>query len=106
MGPVEPWLIAEFADVNDRGQAIGMTGPMDPRTGFKLASPVIWQAGWNDVRPLALPRESMTQPVLVTELNDINDDGTIVGNAFALTAKRYDALRGIHPVLWTCAFGR
>ena len=34
MGPLRANLIAEFVDVNDRGQAIGMTGTKNPRTGF------------------------------------------------------------------------
>jgi hypothetical protein len=45
-------------------------------------------------------------PVLVTNLNDINQRGAIVGNVFGLTGKDYSKLRRIDPVLWTCAFGR
>ena len=46
MGPSRANLIAEFADVNDRGQAVGMTGTMNPKTGFHPARAVIWRTGW------------------------------------------------------------
>jgi probable HAF family extracellular repeat protein len=97
-------LIAELVDVNERGQAIGMVGQQNPSTGFKSAKPVIWRTGWPDVRPLAVPAASRVNPVLVTELNDVNDRGAIVGNVYGLAGKAYDQLRRIDPVLWTCAF--
>jgi hypothetical protein len=43
--------------------------------------------------------------VVVTDLNDINSRGDIVGNVYGLAGKDYSKLRRIDPVLWTCAFG-
>jgi probable HAF family extracellular repeat protein len=106
LGRLSPNVIGEFVDVNDRGQAIGMTGVLDPNTGFVHGSPVVWQTGWADVRPLAVPAAARVNPVLVTELNDVNARGAIVGNVYGLSGKAYDKLRRIDPVLWTCAFGR
>ena len=107
MGPLRANLIAEFADVNDRGQAIGMTGTMNPKTGFLYpARAVIWRTGWPTVRPLAVPAVSRrANPFVVAALNDINEQGTIVGNVFGLAGKTYSDLRRIDPVVWTCAFG-
>jgi len=107
MGPVRPNLIAEFVDVNDGGQAAGMTGKLNPKTGFVLTTAVIWQTGWAGVRPIAVPAASRrANPFVVPGLNDINDRGTIVGNVYGLASKDYASLRRIDPVLWTCAFGR
>ena len=44
--------------------------------------------------------------MVVTNLNDINNRGDIVGNVYGLAAKDFSALRRIDPVLWTCPFGR
>jgi probable HAF family extracellular repeat protein len=106
LGPLRDWFIAEFVDVNNRGQATGMMGPINGQTGFRLATPIVWQTGWKDTRVLPLPAASRkANPVVVAELNDINERGAIVGNAYGLSAKAYDKLRRIDPVLWTCAFG-
>jgi probable HAF family extracellular repeat protein len=104
LGARRDWLISEFVDLNDRGQAIGMTGPIDPKSGFKHARAVVWRTGWPDVRPLAVP-PTVKAPVLITEVNDVNNHGAVVGNVFGLAAKDYGALRSITPVLWSCAFG-
>jgi probable HAF family extracellular repeat protein len=107
LGPVRPNLIAEFVDVNDRGQAAGMTGTMNPKTGFILGHPVIWQMGWTRPRPLAVPRASRrANPFVVAALNDVNDGGAIVGTVYGLASKDYASLRRVDPVLWTCAFPR
>ena len=107
MGPSRANLIAEFADVNDRGQAVGMTGTMNPKTGFLYpARAVIWRTGSPTVRPLAVPAVSRrANPFVLAALNDINEQGTIVGNVFGLAGKTYSDLRRIDPVAWTCAFG-
>jgi probable HAF family extracellular repeat protein len=106
MGPVRANLIAEFIDVNDRGQAVGLTGALNPNTGFTLAQPMIWRTGWAGPRSLRVPAASRrANPVLVTSLNDLNNRGAIVGNVYGLTGKDYSKLRRIDPVLWTCAFG-
>jgi probable HAF family extracellular repeat protein len=105
LGKLGANLIAEFVDVNDRGQAIGMTGTLDPNSGFAHSQAAIWQTGWPDVRPLAVPAASRVNPVRVTQLNDVNERGAIVGNVYGLAGKAYDKLRRIDPVLWTCAFG-
>ena len=105
LGAVRPNVITELVDVNDRGQAAGMTGPLNPDTGFGHAKPVIWQTGWSSLRPLPIPAGARVNPVLVTNLNDVNNRGAVVGNVFGLAAKDYSALRRIDPVLWTCAFG-
>ena len=106
MGAVRPNLIAEFVDVNDRGQAAGMTATMNPKTGFKVGQAVIWRTGWSSVRPLAFPAASRrANPVLVPALNDVNDQGAIVGNVYGLASKDYASLRRIDPVVWTCQFG-
>jgi len=107
MGPLRPNLIAEFVDVNDRGQAIGMTGTQNPRTGFiSPARAIIWRTGWAAVRPLAVPAASRrANPFVVPALNDINARGAIVGNVYGLAGETYSDLRRIDPVVWTCAFG-
>ena len=106
MGRVGPNLIAEFVDVNDRAQAIGMTAVLNDKTGFILSKPVLWRAGWTSVRPLPVPAASRTNPVVVTSLNDINNRGAIVGNVYGLSAPDYSKLRRIDPVVWRCQFGR
>jgi probable HAF family extracellular repeat protein len=108
IGPVRPYAIAELVDVNDRGEATGMTGTIDPKTGFHLnVKAVIWRSGWSRLHSLAVPAASRrANPVLVPQLNDINSRGAIVGNVYGLSAPDYDKLRRIDPVLWTCAFGR
>jgi probable HAF family extracellular repeat protein len=106
MGPVRPNVIAEFVDVNDRGQAAGMTGMLNPNTGFATSQPMIWRNGWASPRGLRVPAASLrANPVLVTNLNDVNNRGAIVGNVFGLSGKDFSKLRRIDPVLWTCAFG-
>jgi hypothetical protein len=105
LGPRRPYLVTEFVDVNERGQAAGTMGALDPKTGFPLGKPVIWQTGWPRVRPLPLPGASRRAPVVVPELDDINDRGDIVGNVLGLLRKDYASVRRIDPVLWTCAFG-
>ena len=107
LGPVRPNLIAEFVDVNDRRQAVGMTGTMNPKTGFILGGARIWQAGWTRTRPLAAPAASRrANPILVTALNDVNNGGAIVGTVYGLASKDYASLRRVDPVVWTCAFRR
>ena len=107
MGPVRPNAIAEFVDVYDRGEAAGMSAALNPQTGFKLAQPMIWRTGWTSVRTLRVPAASQrANPVLITNLNDVNNRGAIVGNVFGLSGRDYSKLRQIDPVLWTCAFGR
>jgi probable HAF family extracellular repeat protein len=107
LGPVRPNLIAEFVDVNDRGQAAGMTGTMNPKTGFILGSAVTWQTGWTRPRPLPAPAASRrANPFVVTALNDINNVGAIVGTVYGLSSKDYASLRRVDPVLWTCPFPR
>ncbi|MFN2466530.1 MAG: hypothetical protein ABR521_00130 [Gaiellaceae bacterium] len=108
IGPVRPYAIAELVDVNDRGEAAGMTGDIDPRTGFHLnVKAIVWRSGWAHLRPLSLPTASRrANPVLVPQLNDINNAGAIVGTVFGLSAPAYEKLRRIDPVVWTCQFGR
>src|SRR5262245_6204768 len=99
LGPVRPNLITEFVDVNDRGQVVGMTGTLNPRTGFALARAVIWRTGWPSVRPLSIPAESRrANPVAVPQLNDLNNQGAIVGTVYGLASKDYASLRRIDPV--------
>ena len=105
LGPARPNLIAELVDVNEHSQAVGMTGTLNPDTGFKLSKPVVWRTRWSSLHPLPIPAASRANPVLVTSLNDVNNRGAVVGNVFGLAAKDYSALRRIDPVLWTCAFG-
>ena len=102
--PAPPYAIAELVDVNDRGQAAGMSGTLT-KTGFPAAEPAIWRTGWTSLRPLAVPAAAEKSRVVVTNLNDINNRGDIVGNVYGLDAKDYSKLRRIDPVLWTCAFG-
>jgi probable HAF family extracellular repeat protein len=104
LGPKRDWFIAEFVDLNDRGQAIGQMGLINPQNGFRDAKPVIWSKGWPDVRPLAVPAVAKGS-VVVTELNDVNNKGAIVGNVYGLAARDYGSLRSITPVVWSCAFG-
>ena len=51
-------------------------------------------------------RRVPSPPVVITQLNDINARGAIVGNVFGLAAKDFGELRRIYPVLWNCPFGR
>jgi hypothetical protein len=107
MGPVRPNVVAELVDVNDRGEAAGMSGIFNPNTGFGLSQPMIWRTGWTSPHRLPVPAASRrANPVLVTSLNDINNQGAIVGNVIGLTGKDFSKVRRIDPVLWTCAFGR
>jgi hypothetical protein len=95
----------ELVDVNDRGQAAGMSGTFTS-TGFPRARPAIWQTGATGLRTLTVPRAARRHRVVSTQLNDINARGDIVGNAFGLSAAAFDKLQRIYPVLWTCPFGR
>ena len=101
-----PNLIAELVDVNDRGQAAGMTGTMNPKTGFILGEAVIWRTGLDAAETARRPGGiSSCESLRRRGLNDINDGGAIVGNVYGLASKDYASLRRIDPVLWTCAFG-
>jgi hypothetical protein len=106
LGRVSPNFITELVDVNDRGQAAGMMGTLNPKTGFTMPKPVIWRTGWASLHALPVPAVARVNRVLVTNLNDINNNGAIVGNVYGLSARDYGKLRRIDPVLWTCAFGR
>jgi probable HAF family extracellular repeat protein len=106
LGPVRPNFITELVDVNDRGQAAGMSGTLNPKNGFTVPEPVIWQTGWAGLHTIRVPAASRVNSVVVTNLNDINNRGAIVGNVYGLAGKDYSKLRRIDPVLWTCAFGR
>lgn len=101
IGPASPYAVAELVDVNERGQAAGMAGTFT-KSGFPVGRPVIWRTGWTRLRTLPVPAASRANPVLVTNLNDLNNRGDIVGNVFGLTGKDYSKLRRIDPVLWTC----
>lgn len=103
--PAPVHAMAELVDVNDHGQAAGMSGSFTS-TGFNAAAPRIWQAGWTSLRPLPIPAASQKSRVVVTNLNDINNRGAIVGNVYGLDAKDYSKLRRIDPVVWRCAFPR
>ena len=103
--PAPPYAIAELVDVNDRGQAAGMSGNFT-KNGFPLSEPAIWRTGWTSLGPLAIPAAAQKSRVVVTHLNDINNRGDIVGNVYGLDAKDFSKLRRIDPVLWTCPFGR
>jgi hypothetical protein len=97
--------VEELVDVNDRGEAAGMSGTLTNR-GFGLAEPRIWRAGWTALKPIRIPAVSRkSNPLVVAALNDINNRGDIVGNLYGLTTKDYGSLRRIDPVLWTCQFG-
>jgi probable HAF family extracellular repeat protein len=106
LGPLRDNVIAEFADVNDRGETIGMTGTINQKTGFiSGAHSFVWRPGWAAVRQLAVPAASRkANPVLLPQLNDINDRGEIVGTVYGLTANEFSALRRIDPVVWRCQF--
>ena len=106
IGPADTYAYAELVDVNDRGQAAGMSGTFT-RDLFPVARPAIWRTGWQGLRTIPIPAKARrADPVVVAQLNDINARGDIVGNAYGLAAKDYGALRRIHPVLWTCPFGQ
>ena len=98
--PAPVHSIAELTDVNDRGQAVGMAGTIT-NTGFLAAEPQIWRTGWTSLRPLPVPAAVKKNRVVITELDDINNAGEIVGNVFGLSAKDYSKLQSIHPVVWT-----
>ena len=102
--PAPVHAFAELVDVNDRGEAAGMTG-MFTNNGFPLFQPAIWHTGWTRLHTLPVPAASRAQPVVTTTLTDINNHGAIVGNVYGFAGKDYSKLRRIDPVLWTCAFG-
>jgi probable HAF family extracellular repeat protein len=95
----------ELVDVNDRGQAAGMSGTFT-ENGFPVVEPAIWRTGWTGLRTLRVPAVSRAHPVVSTQLNDINARGAIVGDVYGLAAREFSALRRVYPVLWTCPFGR
>ena len=106
LGPPAPvHFIAELVDVNERGQAVGMSGNVT-NDGFPVSRPGIWRTGWASLKPLPIPAAARKSRVVVTDLNDINNRGDIVGNVYGLADKDYSKLRRIDPVLWTCPFGR
>jgi probable HAF family extracellular repeat protein len=100
-----PRRLVELADVNDRGQAVGISGAV-AKDGFVLAQPRIWRTGWTSLKPIRIPPELETSPVVVTTVNDINNLGEIVGTVYGLARKNLASVRRIDPVLWTCQFGR
>ena len=93
----------ELVDVNDRGQAAGMSGRFT-KTGFPVAKPAIWQPGWDGLRTLGVPARARRHRVVTTQLNDINARGAIVGDVFGLSGKAFDKLERIYPVVWRCPF--
>jgi uncharacterized membrane protein len=105
LGAATPHAYAELLDVNDRGEAIGAQGTFGTK-GFVHARGVIWRRGWTRLRPIPVPAEARVDRVVLTGLDDINNQGAIVGNVYGLTAPAYDKLRRITPVLWACQFGR
>ena len=56
--PARPHDYAALVDVNDRGQAAGMAGRFT-NTGFARFRPMIWRAGWANLRPLPVPAGSV-----------------------------------------------
>jgi probable HAF family extracellular repeat protein len=105
LGRADPFAGAELVDVNDRGQAAGMSGTFT-ETGFPLAKPAIWKTGWTRLRTLRVPARSRAHRVVIAQLNDINARAAIVGNVYGLAGKEFSKLRRVYPVLWTCPFGR
>jgi hypothetical protein len=101
--PAAVHAIAELVDVNDSGQAAGMTGTLT-NTGFAVSKPVIWRTGWTSLKPLAIPAAAQKSRVVISRLNDINNRGDIVGTIYGFDAKDYSKLRRIDPVLWSCSF--
>lgn len=103
--PAPVHVIAELVDVNDRGQAAGMSGTLS-KNGFGLAEPRIWRSGWTSLKPISFPPASRkSNPFVIAALNDINNQGDIVGTVYGLASKDYASLRRIDSVLWTCQFG-
>jgi hypothetical protein len=49
--PAPPHTIAGLVDVNDKGQAAGMSATLT-NTGFSLSAPRIWRTGWTTLKPL------------------------------------------------------
>ncbi len=104
IGATGPFTYAELVDVNDRGQAAGMSGTFT-ENGFPLVKPAIWRTGWAGLRTLPVPARSRGHKVVSTQLDDINNKGAIVGDVYGLSAADFSKLQRIYPVLWTCAFG-
>jgi uncharacterized membrane protein len=103
--PAPPYGYSELVDVNERGQAAGMSGTFT-KSGFTLFQPGIWLSGWTSLKPLAIPAAATKSAVVVTNLNDINDRGDIVGNVYGLSGKDFSKLSRIDAVVWKCAFSR
>jgi hypothetical protein len=101
-GPADTY--GELVDVNDHGQAAGMSGSFTT-DGFPVVKPAIWRTGWSSLRTIGVPAAARHHNVVSTQLNDINARGAIVGNVFGLKAKDFGALERVYPVLWKCPFG-
>jgi hypothetical protein len=89
---------------NRTGLTVGASGGFT-KDGFTLFEPAIWRTGWMSLKPLRIPAAPRKSRVVIAYVHDINNRGAIVGNVYGLAAKDFGALRRIHPVLWTCAFG-
>lgn len=99
--------LAELVDVNDQGQAAGMSGTFVEKGGNGFPSsmvPAVWQKGWASLRALPLPPVQQGPPVVIATVHDINAEGVVVGDVFRLDRPDPSALRSIDPVVWTCAF--
>ena len=97
----------ELVDVNDRGQAAGMTGTFNPKTGF-TGGEALDLAGRLGVAAhrSPSPRRLAATPSSSRTSTTSTPAAAIVGNVYGLAGRAYDKLRRIDPVLWTCQFGR
>ena len=86
----------ELVDVNDRGQAAGMSGTFT-KNGFPLVEPAIWQTGQTGLRTLRVPAAARAHPVVSTQLNDINARGAIIGDVYGLAGEAFSKLRRVYP---------
>ena len=84
-----PYALAELVDVNDRGEVAGVSGSFNPRNGCSVRpAPRLADRARQAPAPACDPCRLRANRVVVTDLNDINNGGAILGNVFGLNGPR------------------
>ena len=104
-GPPDPFAYAELVDVNDRGQAAGMSGTFT-KNGFPVVKPAIWRPGWAASAPFP------SRPGLELIASSARSSTTSTpaerspATSTASRARPSASFVASTPSLWTCPFGR
>ena len=83
-GPAKPTRSSSTSTTADRPPGCRARFTED---GFPVAEPAIWRTGWTACAAFAIPAAARAHPVVVTQLNDINARGAIVGNVYGLAGQ-------------------